>query len=113
MSLRQQLQDLQEQVEIMKRSGPVNGTLENGHTPMAASLINLVSSKKPKRRSAGPDTRDLDRFSQTYSPRPVSMAVGSTVHRQNLSGSTFNQLDNVELELEIERRNCEHEVVVL
>jgi myosin-5 len=82
----------------MKRSGPIQ-ELSNGHVPIAASsLINLVASKKPKRRSAGPDTRDLDRFSQTYSPRPVSMAVGA--HRQNLSGSTFAQLDNVELELE-------------
>jgi myosin-5 len=101
MSLRQQLAELQEQVELMKRSGPINSTFENGSTPIAASsLINLVSSKKPKRRSAGPDTRDLDRFSATYNPRPVSMAVGSTAHRQNLSGSTFAQLDNVELELE-------------
>ncbi|KAJ8106127.1 hypothetical protein OPT61_g9746 [Boeremia exigua] len=101
MSLRQQLAELQEQVELMKRSGPINGTFDNGVAPVvASSLINLVSSKKPKRRSAGPDTRDLDRFSATYNPRPVSMAVGSTVHRQNLSGSTFAQLDNVELELE-------------
>ncbi|KAJ4379409.1 Myosin type-2 heavy chain 1 [Didymella sp. IMI 355093] len=101
MSLRQQLAELQEQVELMKRSGPVNSTFENGgHSIAASSLINLVSSKKPKRRSAGPDTRDLDRFSATYNPRPVSMAVGSTAHRQNLSGSTFAQLDNVELELE-------------
>jgi myosin-5 len=101
MTLRQQLAELQEQVEIMKRAGPINGAFDNGSTPMpASSLINLVSSKKPKRRSAGPDTRDLDRFSATYNPRPVSMAVGSTVHRQNLSGSTFAQLDNVEMELE-------------
>ncbi|CAO2649522.1 Nn.00g069070.m01.CDS01 [Neocucurbitaria sp. VM-36] len=100
LSLRQQLADLQEQVELMKRSGPIS-EMVNGHTPIAASsLINLVSSKKPKRRSAGPDTRDLDRFSQQYNPRPVSLAVGSTAHRQNLSGSTFAQLDNVELELE-------------
>jgi myosin-5 len=102
MSLRQQLADLQDQVELMKRSGPINGDHVNGLPPIGpTTLINLVSSKKPKRRSAGPDTRDLDRFSQTYSPRPVSMAVGSTVHRQNLSGSTFNpNMDNVELELE-------------
>ncbi|KAF2261074.1 myosin-2 [Lojkania enalia] len=102
MSLRQQLAELQDQVELLKRNGPINVELTNGHTAMgASSLINLVSSKKPKRRSAGPDTRDLDRFSQTYSPRPVSVAVGSTAHRQNLSGSTFNpHFDNVELELE-------------
>jgi myosin-5 len=101
LSLRQQLAELQDQVELMKRAGPIP-EIANGHPVLgASSLINLVSSKKPKRRSAGPDTRDLDRFSQTYSPRPVSMAVGSTVHRQNLSGSTFNpNMDNVELELE-------------
>ncbi|KAF2731226.1 hypothetical protein EJ04DRAFT_579291 [Polyplosphaeria fusca] len=101
-SLRAQLAELQDQVELLKRSGPINGELANGHGPLNPSgLFNLVSNKKPKRRSAGPDTRDLDRFSQTYSPRPVSMAItGSNVHRQNLSGSTFNNGDNVELELE-------------
>ncbi|KAF2474380.1 myosin-2 [Lindgomyces ingoldianus] len=107
MSLRQQLADLQDQVEMLKRSGPINGEMTNGHGPIggpimgASSLIKLVSSKKPKRRSAGPDTRDLDRFSSSYSPRPVSMAIGSTIHRQNLSGSTFNpNMDTIELELE-------------
>lgn len=68
----------------------------------ASSLINLVASKKPKRRSAGPDTREIDRFSVTgaYNPRPVSMAPGTALHRQNLSGSTFAHFDNVEAELE-------------
>jgi myosin-5 len=101
-SLRQQLAELQEQVELMKRSGPLNGEIANGHAPMAASgFLKMVTSKTPKRRSAGPDTRDLvDRFSVTYSPRPVSMAPGSSAHRQNLSGSTFAHFDNVEAELE-------------
>jgi myosin-5 len=101
-SLRQQLAELQEQVELMKRSGPLNGEMTNGHAPLAASgFLKMVTSKTPKRRSAGPDTRDLvDRFSVTYSPRPVSMAPGSSAHRQNLSGSTFAHFDNVEAELE-------------
>jgi myosin-5 len=97
MSLRQQLVDLQEQVELMKRAGPINGEMTNGHALNigASSLINLVASKKPKRRSAGPDTRDLNHFAPTYSPRPVSM------HPTNLSGSTFAaHFENVELELE-------------
>jgi myosin-5 len=86
----------------MKRSGPLNGEMTNGHAPLAASgFLKMVTSKTPKRRSAGPDTRDLvDRFSVTYSPRPVSMAPGSSAHRQNLSGSTFAHFDNVEAELE-------------
>ncbi|EON66577.1 hypothetical protein W97_05822 [Coniosporium apollinis CBS 100218] len=102
-SLRQQLADLQDQLEIAKRAGPVNGEMTNGvsHAPVPG-LINLVSSKKPKRRSAGPERMDMNRFSDAYSPRPVSMAVtGTSAHRQNLSGSTFSPgLDNVELELE-------------
>lgn len=102
MSLRQQLAELQDQVELMKRSGPIP-EIPNGHAVSlgASSLINLVSSKKPKRRSAGPDTRELDRFSTTYNPRPTSVAYGSNLHRQNLSGSTFTpNMDNVEAELE-------------
>ncbi|KAF2756040.1 myosin-2 [Pseudovirgaria hyperparasitica] len=100
-SLRQQLAELQDQLEIAKRSVPLNGEITNGvsHTP-ASGLINLVSSKKPKRRSAGAERLEIDRFSAAFNPRPVSMAVGATVHRQQLSGSTFNQFDNVELELE-------------
>lgn len=102
MSLKQQLAELQDQVELMKRSGPI-AEIPNGHAVSlgASSLINLVSSKKPKRRSAGPDTRELDRFSTTYNPRPTSVAYGSNLHRQNLSGSTFTpNMDNVEAELE-------------
>lgn len=102
-SLRQQLAELHDQLELAKRSGPINGELTNGaaHAPVSG-IINLVTSKKPKRRSAGPDRLDMERYSGTYNPRPVSMALpGTTVHRQNLSGSTFSPgLDNIEMELE-------------
>jgi myosin-5 len=106
MTLRQQLADLQDQLEIAKRivPAPINGDALNGIATQAPSngLINLVSSKKPKRRSAGAEPRELDRFSAAYNPRPVSMAVtGSNLQRQNLSGAAFSpNLDNVEFELE-------------
>ena len=106
-SLREQLAELQEQLELAKRivpAMPSNGELTNGAAAQIPSngLINLVSSKKPKRRSAGAETREIDRFSAAYNPRPVSMAVtGSNLHRQNLSGSAFNpNADNIEFELE-------------
>ncbi|KAI9677563.1 MAG: Myosin type-2 heavy chain 1 [Caeruleum heppii] len=103
-SLRQMLADLQEQLEVAKKAVPENGELTNGNAAPAPAngLINLVSSKKPKRRSAGAERIDLDRFSGAYNPRPVSMAVtGSTLQRQNLAGSSFSPtLDNVEVELE-------------
>ena len=101
LNLRQQLADLQDQFELLKRSGPINGEMTNGHAPMtASSFINLVTAKKPKRRSAGPGDREFERFSQTFNPRPSSMAVSSNIHPRNLSGSTFANIDNVELELE-------------
>ena len=103
-SLRQQLADLQDQLDMAKRAVPVNGDLSNGHVPQPQSngLINLVSTKKPKRRSAGAERGEPDRFSTAYHPRPSSMAIsGLNVTRQNLSGSTFSPvLDNVEFELE-------------
>lgn len=106
-TLRQQLAELQEQLELAKRAVPImptNGELTNGAAVQQPSngFINLVSSKKPKRRSAGAETRDIDRFSGAYNPRPVSMAVtGSNLHRQGLPGSTFLPgVDNVEFELE-------------
>ncbi|KAK2749168.1 Myosin type-2 heavy chain 1 [Myotisia sp. PD_48] len=108
-SLRQQLAELQDELEFAKRSLPVNGV--NGEVPNGtgaqpglSGLINLVSSKKPKpkRRSAGLEKLDTDRFSGAYNPRPVSMAVPSgTTTRSNLSGSTFAPgIDSVEIELE-------------
>lgn len=107
LTLREQLTELQEQLELAKRvvpAMPTNGELTNGAAAQIPSngLINLVSSKKPKRRSAGAEPREIDRFSGAYNPRPVSMAVtGSNLHRQNLSGSAFiANPDNVEFELE-------------
>jgi myosin-5 len=106
-TLRQQLMDLQDQLDMAKRAGPImptNGDLANGTAAQqqANGLINLVSSKKPKRRSAGAEPREVDRFSAAYNPRPVSMAVtGNNLHRQNLSGSTFlPSVDTIEFELE-------------
>ncbi|KAF2142904.1 uncharacterized protein K452DRAFT_297422 [Aplosporella prunicola CBS 121167] len=103
-SLRQQLADLQDQLELAKRAGPVNGELTNGnHHAPPSGLINLVTSKKPKRRSAG-ERIDVERFSTAYSPRPVSMAVApAQASRQNFTGgsSAFSPtLDNIEFELE-------------
>ncbi|MCJ1247273.1 Myosin type-2 heavy chain 1 [Trapelia coarctata] len=102
-TLRQQLTELQEQLDLLKRAPPVNGELTNGHAipPQGNGLINLVSSKKPKRRSAGAERVEMDRFSGAYNPRPTSMAVtGPNAYRQNLSGSTLSPaVDNIEFEL--------------
>ncbi|KAF1813374.1 myosin-2 [Eremomyces bilateralis CBS 781.70] len=100
-SLRQQLIDLQDQLELAKRNAPINGEMTNGssHAP-ASGLINLVSSKRPKRRSAGAEPVHMDRFSSQYNPRPVSMAVVSSGVRQNAAATYSPQLENIELELE-------------
>ncbi|KAH6686139.1 myosin-2 [Plectosphaerella plurivora] len=105
LSLRQQLTELQDQLELARRMAPANGEgLTNGGAaaaPAASGLINLVSSKKPKRRSAGAEPRELDRFSAAYNPRPVSMAVTSSAHRQHIAGGGFvASVDNIEMELE-------------
>ena len=104
LALRQQLADLQDQLDLAKRAAPINGELQNGHAhqPQSNGLINLVSSKKPKRRSAGAERFEAERLSSAYNPRPGSMAIpSSTAQGQNLSGSTFNPvLDSVEFELE-------------
>lgn len=107
-TLRQQVADLEEQLELAKRNMPANGGIGdplNGGPiqPPASGLINLVSSKKPKpkRRSAGAERIETDRFSGAYNPRPVSMAVPSALGRQNFAGTPFSPgLDTVEAELE-------------
>ena len=104
-TLRQQIAELQDELEFAKRSMPINGV--NGEQPSPqppSGLINLVSTKKPKpkRRSAGADRIETDRFSGAFTPRPVSMAIPSgTTSRTNLSGSTFAPgIDSIEVELE-------------
>ncbi|ETS76711.1 hypothetical protein PFICI_12098 [Pestalotiopsis fici W106-1] len=104
--LKQQLADLADQLELARRSGPINGELTNGHAAVAAppsGLINLVSSKKnlAKRRSAGEDTRGMDRFSAAFNPRPVSMAVTNGAQRALPPTSGFVPgVDSIEMELE-------------
>ncbi|KAK3399014.1 putative myosin MYO2 [Sordaria brevicollis] len=103
-SLRQQLADLQEALEQARRQVPINGDIMNGNgiaPQVPTGLINLVSSKKPKRRSAGAEPREMDRYSMAYNPRPVSMAVPGLNRQTTLSGSTFIPgVDSIELELE-------------
>ncbi|OXV11732.1 hypothetical protein Egran_00505 [Elaphomyces granulatus] len=108
-SLRQQIVDLQDQLETARKTTSLNGAngeLQNGNVvqPPTNGLINLVSSKKskPKRRSAGLERIDTDRFSAAYNPRPVSMAVaGNATGHQNMSGSVLSPgLDSIEAELE-------------
>ncbi|MDA4133205.1 MAG: hypothetical protein OK454_08810, partial [Thaumarchaeota archaeon] len=60
-SLRQQLLELQDALELARRQVPTNGELVNGNgvaAPVVNGLINLVSAKKPKRRSAGAEAID-------------------------------------------------------
>ncbi|KAF3760213.1 hypothetical protein M406DRAFT_85656 [Cryphonectria parasitica EP155] len=99
-NLRQQLVELQDALELARRQAPINGEINgNGIQPVANGLINLVSSKKPsKRRSAGAEIREVDRFSGAYNPRPVSMAV--TGRQAVMSGSTLQGIDSIEMELE-------------
>jgi myosin-5 len=104
-SLRQQLAEMQDALELARRNIPVNGEVaQNGNgvmPPLANGLINLVSSKKPKRRSAGAEPHDMNRYSMAYNPRPVSMAVTGMNRQNTLSGATFIPgVDNIELELE-------------
>ncbi|KAI9683125.1 MAG: Myosin type-2 heavy chain 1 [Trizodia sp. TS-e1964] len=106
-SLRQQLVDLQDQLEMSKRAIPMNGDLQNGvpdEAPLTTNgLINFVSSKRPKRSSAGAERLEVDRFSAAYNPRPVSMAVGgnNNIYRQQILGPSMSPpLDNIEMELE-------------
>ena len=102
-SLRQQLADLQDQLEVLKRAGPVNGELANGHAiqPQPSGLINLVSHKKAKRRSAGAERIDGERNSGAFNPRPMSMAVtGPNAFRSNgINGGMSPTEESVEQEL--------------
>ena len=107
LSLRQQLAELQDQLELAKRSVPINGDLANGTAtqPLTTGLINLVSSKRPKRRSLGPENinTDLDGFN-TFNPRPVSMfPTGPNGNNAaHLSGATLSPGLGGSVEAELE-----------
>ncbi|KAI8633119.1 P-loop containing nucleoside triphosphate hydrolase protein [Xylariaceae sp. FL1651] len=98
-TLREQLAQMAEELELARRSGPINGELVNGNGAPALQngFINLVSSKKPKRRSAGAEPSAMDRFSAAYNPRPVSMAVANS-HRP--VAGFIPGVDTIEMELE-------------
>ncbi|KAF2861957.1 hypothetical protein K470DRAFT_275820 [Piedraia hortae CBS 480.64] len=101
LSLRQQLAELQDQLELAKRAAPITNGVGGSAVPTSTpGLINLVSNKKPKRRSIGPELSE--RYSGSFNPRPASVAHGPGAgHAQNLSGSTFTPgLEDVEAELE-------------
>ncbi|KAI1437262.1 putative myosin MYO2 [Xylaria sp. CBS 124048] len=97
-TLREQLNQMAEELELARRSGPINGELINGNgaASMPNGLINLVSSKKPKRRSAGTEPSVMDRFSAAYNPRPVSMAITNN----RLATGFVPSSDTIEMELE-------------
>jgi myosin-5 len=114
-SLSRQLSEAQEELELARRMGPpplIDGATNTttgistvtgpGLAQAASGLINLVSAKKPKRRSAALDTRDIDRASAAFNPRPVSMAVSSqTPQGRAVHYSGFTPgVDSIELELE-------------
>ncbi|KAI9772969.1 MAG: Myosin type-2 heavy chain 1 [Geoglossum simile] len=104
-SLRQQIAELQEELEAAKRAAPLNRELQNGNVmqpPPQNGLINLVTTKRPRRGSVGAEQLRLDRASGAYNPRPVSVAVGAPhTHQLGPSGSTFSPVpDSIDVELE-------------
>lgn len=111
MSLRQQLAELHDQLELVKHAAsPLNGELVNGTAAQqqqqqqpSNGLINLVSAKKPKRRSAGTERVEMDRFMGGYNPRPASMAAigNGPPQQQHFSGPGLDPVpDIIESELE-------------
>lgn len=102
LSLRQQLAELQDQLDLTKRAAPMNGEISNGNGifPIASNLINLVSSKRPKRRSIGIDliNNNLDGQDNTYQPRPASEAAPN--QQVSHQGMFDPALGSIEYELE-------------
>ena len=102
-SLRQQVVELQDQLSLLQKSAHSNDEVNTNGTSMPLTgLINLVSVKKPKRKSASTERNDTGRWSGTYNPRPVSLGItDATPQLHNSTEHTFDSsFDDIESELE-------------
>ena len=109
LSLRQQLADMQDQLELAKRQvpAPVNGELTNGNGACAAAGFGPHQPGGGARSRSGgvlgPSRSILSASAGRLTRGPCRWRLGRRAggHAQNLSGSTFNpSLENVEMELE-------------
>lgn len=84
-SLRQQIQHLEDQLQHANSREEENGRAEKSTGGAVSGLINFVTNKKPKRRSADFSRTDPEgTYRQTYQNRPASMMPVSqpTRHRE-------------------------------
>ncbi|RPB05625.1 hypothetical protein L873DRAFT_1661585 [Choiromyces venosus 120613-1] len=103
MSLRQQIQALEDQLQNAGPPVEENGHAEKAPAGLANGLINFVSNKKPKRRSAEVNRFENDgMYRSSYQARPVSMMpTTATIRNRDLDALNFSPVvDNTEYELQ-------------
>ena len=101
-SLRQQIQHLEDQLQHASTREEENGRAEKSTGGAVSGLINFVTNKKPKRRSADLSrTENVGTYRQTYQNRPASMMPVSqpTRHREyetlSFPVNTENELQQI------------------
>lgn len=89
--------------EALQNAGPMDSGIQEASPGLTNGLINLVSNKKPKRRSAdvGALYGSTDIYRSSYQTRPVSMMPNSTPLRFPTLDLTYSpQVENTEYELQ-------------
>lgn len=89
--------------EALQNAGPMESGVPEASPGLTNGLINLVSNKKPKRRSAdvGAVYGNTDIYRSSYQTRPVSMMPNSTPLRFPALDLTYSpQVENTEYELQ-------------
>lgn len=101
MTLRQQIQALEDQLQHAGPPIEENGVVEKPAGGLANGLINFVSNKKPKRRSAEVTGFAGDGiYKSSYQTRPVSMMpVSAPIRSREMEALHFSPVENNEYEL--------------
>ena len=100
-NLRQQVVELQDQLSLIQNSTQSDDVGINSTSMPLTGLINLVSVKKPKRKSASTERNENGRWSGTYNPRPISIGIAdTTLQMHNSAEPKLGSFDHMESELE-------------
>ena len=93
-ALKQQIIELQDQLSSLQKSVQTDEADTSSTSMPLTGLINLVSVKKPKRKSASTERNESGRWSGTFNPRPISVSITDNSSHEPRLGSLHNDIES-------------------